>query len=87
MCDNNNTEGTSTSNPTLEIQHGSNDMLLLGFRVEPLLLPTGDDFKEKIYPEYDPHGNVNVIHMFINMHFMPELGEDKDSKGYLIPLN
>ena len=61
-------------------------MLLSGFWVEPSLLPTGDSFKERVCPEYDPHGNVNVIQMFRNMHFMPGLGLGQRQQGILEPI-
>lgn len=86
LGDDDNTENASTINPVLEIQHGENDMLLSGFRVEPLLLPAGDDFKYRICLEYNPHGNVNVIQMFNNMHFMPGLGLGRRQQGILEPI-
>jgi len=86
LGDDDNTKNGGTNNPILAIQYVSNDMLLSGFRVEPLLLPTGDDFRERVCPEYDPHGNVNVIQMFRNMHFMPGLGLGQRQEGISEPI-
>ena len=70
------TRGTHlTSDPVLEIRHGSDDFLMTGFSFDEVqIVEPGDFVRDSVPMSFDQHSSMVVLDMMRSMSYMPSLG-------------
>ena len=71
-----------TSEPILEISHGGDDFLMIGFSFDEIqTVETGDFVRDSVPMSFDQHSSTIVLDMMRSMSYMPGLGLGRRQHG------
>ena len=71
-----------TFEPVLEISHGGDDLLMIGFTSDEIQAVEPGDFVRDLVPmSFDQHSSTVVLDMMKSMSYMPGLGLGRRQHG------